>query len=170
MMNKILVLGASGTGKTTTCKMLGEKLNLKILHLDSVYWKKNWDNISKTEFDKYMKNFLLENKKWVIDGNYSNNRHFDYRLDACDTIVYLDFGIQVSLRGIHERAKKYKNISRDDMADGCIEGIDQEFLQYVAFYRKKNMLIKAYIKKLEKKKRVLIFESREELNSWVNTL
>ncbi len=169
-MKKVVVLGASGTGKTTVCKILGEKLNLKILHLDSVYWKKNWDHISKSEFDKYMKKFLLEHRSWAIDGNYSNNLHFDYRLEACDTIVYLDFGIQVALHGIHERAKRYKHISRADMAEGCIEGVDQEFLQYVAFYRKKNMLIKAYIKKHENKKRVLIFQSREELNSWVNTL
>ncbi len=169
-MNKVVILGASGTGKTTICRILGEKLNVKILHLDSVYWKKDWDNINKSDFNKYMKRFLLENKTWVIDGNYSNNLHFDYRLEACDTIVYLDFGIQVSLHGIHERAKKYKHISRADMAEGCIEGIDQEFLQYVAFYRNKNMLLKAHIKKYENKKKVLIFKSREELNSWVNNL
>lgn len=169
-MNKFIILGASGTGKTTTCRIIGEKLNLKILHLDSVYWKKDWDHISKSDFDKYMKRFLLENIEWAIDGNYSNNRHFDYRLEACDTIVYLDFGIQVSLHGIHERASKYKHMVRDDMAEGCVEGIDQEFLQYVAFYRNKNILIKAHIKKYENKKRVLIFKSREELNSWVNTL
>ncbi len=169
-MNKVVILGASGTGKTTICRRLGEKFNLKVLHLDSVYWKKDWDNISKSDFNIYMKRFLLENKNWVIDGNYSNNLHFDYRLEACDTIIYLDFGIQVSLHGIHERALKYKHTSRADMAEGCIEGIDQEFLQYVAFYRNKNMLLKAHIKKYENKKKVLIFKSREELNSWVNNL
>lgn len=170
MMNKIVVLGASGTGKSTACRVLGEKLSLKTLHLDSVYWKKNWENISKSEFDRFMKDFLLKNKKWIIDGNYSNNKHFDYRLDACDTVVYLDYGRQISLHGIHERAEKYKHISREDMGEGCIEGIDQEFLQYVAFYKQKNRLLKAHIKKYENKKRVLIFKSREELNSWVNTL
>ncbi len=41
MMNKVVILGASGTGKTTICRILGEKLNVKILHLDSVYWKRN---------------------------------------------------------------------------------------------------------------------------------
>jgi len=170
MMKKIVILGASGTGKTTTCRMLGKKLNIKVLHLDSVYWKKDWDHISKRDFNIYMKTFLLENDNWAIDGNYSNNLHFDYRINACDTIVYLDFGIQLSLHGIHERADKYKHMTRDDMAEGCVEGIDQEFLQYVAFYRKKNMLIKAYIKKYENKKKVLIFKSREELNAWVNAL
>lgn len=169
-MNKIVILGASGTGKTHTCRILGKKLNLKILHLDSVYWKRNWNNISKGDFDILMKEFLLKNKYWAIDGNYSNNKHFKYRLDAADTIIYLDFSKQVSLHGIHERAHKYKHMVRADMAEGCVEGIDQEFLQYVAFYRRKNILLKAIVKKYEKKKQVLIFKSREELNAWVNTL
>ena len=128
---KIAILGGSGTGKTTLCRMLGEKLLIPSLHLDSVYWKKNWQNINKQEFDSYMKNYLTKNKSWVIDGNYSNNAHFTYRLELADIIIFLDFGTQMSLQGIHKRAATYKHLTRSDMAEGCIEGIDQVFLQYV---------------------------------------
>lgn len=171
MMNRIMVLGPSGTGKTTVGALLGKKLGLITLHLDSVYWKKDWDNIDKEVFDKYMKDFFRKNRKWVIDGNYTNNLHFDYRIDLADTIIFLDFGTQMALKGIHERAKKYKNRSRSDMAEGCIEGIDQIFLKYVAFYYKQRakMLI-AKIKKYENKKQVLIFKSRIEMYEWLNTL
>ena len=169
-MNRIVVLGPSGTGKTTIGRLLGEKLKLKILHLDSVYWKKDWENISKEEFNEYMKKFFRKYNKWVIDGNYTNNRHLRYRLDLADTIILLDFGTQLSLKGIHERAAKFKHQSRPDMAEGCIEGIDQVFLKYVAFYDTRGKFVKALINKYKNKKQVLIFKSRAEIHEWLNAL
>lgn len=168
---KIMVLGPSGTGKTTIGMMLGEKLQIKHLPLDSVYWQKDWNSISKEDFNTYMKNFLTKNKSWVIDGNYTNNKHFNYRLNSADIIIYLDFGKQVSLKGIHKRASEYKHQVRSDMAEGCIEGIDQVFLQYVANFGKfKGKYLKALIGKYKNKKQVLIFKSRNELYEWYDSL
>ena len=169
-MNRIVVLGPSGTGKTTIGRLLGEKLKLKILHLDSVYWKKDWENISKEEFNEYMKKFFRKYNKWVIDGNYTNNRHLRYRLDLADTIILLDFGTQLSLKGIHERAAKFKHQSRPDMAEGCIEGIDQVFLKYVAFYDTRGKFVKALSNKYKNKKQVLIFKSRAEIHECLDAL
>jgi len=169
-MKKVLILGPSGTGKTTLCRELGEKMNLEILHLDEVYWKKDWENINKEDFDVALKNFLRKKDKWVIDGNYSNNAHFKYRLDVADTIIYLDYGVNAALQGIHKRARMYKHITRSDMADGCIEGIDQIFLQYVAFYDYRNKMLKAIVNRYKNKKKIMIFKSREKLHKWFNAL
>lgn len=169
-MNRVMILGASGTGKTTLCRNLGEKCQMEVLHLDSIYWKKNWQHIEKHDFDVYMKQFFQKHDKWVIDGNYMNNHHFEMRLQLADTIIFLDFGTQISLKGIFERARNYKHRNRSDMAEGCIEGIDQEFLHYVASFEKKGHKIKAIIKKYENKKNVLVFHSREELDVWLNAL
>ena len=170
-MKRIMILGPSGTGKTTYGMKLGEKLKLKILHLDSVYWKKDWNNINKEDFDVYMKNFFRKYNKWVIDGSYKNNKHFQYRLDLADTIIFLDFGTQVALHGIHERANRFKHVSRPDMAEGCNEGIDQIFLKYVAFYYKRTAKpLRAAINKYKNKKQVLIFKSRDEVLKWINAL
>ena len=62
MMNRILIMGPSGTGKTTLCRNLGKKLGLEVLHLDSVYWKTDWQNIDKQEFDLWMRKFLTKNR------------------------------------------------------------------------------------------------------------
>lgn len=168
---KIMILGSSGTGKTTLGRILSKKLNIKALPLDSVYWKKDWNNISKEDFNTYMKNFLTKNKSWVIDGNYMNNKHFKYRLDSADIIVYLDFGTQLSLQGIHKRANEYKHQVRSDMAEGCVEGIDQVFLQYVTFFNRfKGKYLKSEISKYKNKKQVHIFKTRKELYNWVDSL
>ena len=166
-----MLLGPSGTGKTTWCRNIGEKLDLKILHLDSVYWKRDWQNIDKEEFDVWMRTFLTKHDKWVIDGNYSNNKHFKYRLDLADTIIFLDFGTNTALKGIHERAEKYKHQVRSDMAEGCVEGIDQVFLKYVAsYYKFRAKYLKAIIGQYKNKKTVLIFKNRKELYDWYNSL
>ncbi len=164
-------MGSSGTGKTTIGRMLGEKLNIPTLHLDSVYWVKDWDHINKSDFNSYMKKFLTKNKSWVIDGNYSNNDHFKYRLELADTIIFLDFGTQVSLQGIFKRANQYKHMVRSDMAEGCVEGVDQVFLQYVAtYYKVRSKYVKALVNKYSNKKQVLIFKNRKELYDWYNSL
>lgn len=170
-MKKIVILGPSGTGKTTICKMLGEKLGIDYLHLDSVYWLKDWEHLNKDEFHRWMKKYLIKNNEWVIDGNYSNNKHFKHRLDIANTIIFLDFGTEMALRGIHKRAKDYKHQVRSDMADGCVEGIDQVFLKYVAsFYKYRAKYLKAVINKYKNKKQVLVFKNRKELYDWYNSL
>ncbi|AIO19189.1 topology modulation protein [Candidatus Izimaplasma bacterium HR1] len=170
-MNRIIILGPSGTGKTTLCRNLGKKLGLEILHLDSVYWQKDWQNLDKQTFDLRIRKFLTKHRKFIIDGNYSNNNHFKYRLEIADTIIFLDFGTEKALEGIHQRANEFKHQVRSDMADGCIEGIDQVFLKYVAsYYKFRAKYLKAVIKQYENKKKVIVFKTREELYVWYNSL
>jgi len=170
-MKRIVILGSSGTGKTTFGRQLAEKLGVNVLHLDSVYWEKDWHNLDKEAFYKYMKQYLTKHDNWVIDGNYTNNEHFKHRLDLADAIIILDFGKQVSLQGIHMRADEFKHQVRSDMAEGCYEGIDQVFLKYVAgFDQVKGKYLKALAKQYENKKQVLIFKNRQELYDWYNSL
>lgn len=170
-MKRIVILGPSGTGKTTLSRRLGEKLRYPILHLDTVYWLKDWEHIDKPSFHRYMVDYMRKHDRWVIDGNYSNNKHFALRLRLADTIILLDYGTGASLKGIYERASKYKHQVRSDMAEGCVEGVDQVFLQYTAFYSKFRLKwLKATIFKYNKNSTILIFKSRQELHQWFDQL
>ena len=49
-MQKILVIGPGGAGKTTFAKELGEILGIMVVHLDSLYWKLGWIEPPKREW------------------------------------------------------------------------------------------------------------------------
>ena len=84
--------GCPGSGKSTLARALGKKLQLPVIHLDQLWWREGWENVTKEEFDQALEQELAKSR-WIIDGNYS--RTMEHRLEKCDTILYLDFNIRV---------------------------------------------------------------------------
>lgn len=41
-MERILITGCSGAGKTTLAKKIAEKFELPLIHLDKIFWQPNW--------------------------------------------------------------------------------------------------------------------------------
>lgn len=95
-MEKILIIGCSGSGKSTLAVALGEKLGLPVVHLDQLWWKEGWRNVTREEFDSRLA-MAMNMDGWIIDGNYS--RTMEMRLAKCDTVIYLDFNRWACLRG-----------------------------------------------------------------------
>ena len=68
-MKKIILIGSGGAGKSTLAKHLGEKLGIKVFHLDALLWKPNWVGVPREE-QIQVQNELVKNEQWIIDGNY----------------------------------------------------------------------------------------------------
>jgi len=158
---KILIFGNSGVGKTTLSRK----------HIDSVYWQKNWQSTPQDIFYDKIKSFIDSHTNFVMDGNYLNSKILDLRLSHADTIIYLDYPIQMALNGIKQREKIYRGRWRTDMAEGCIEKIDQEFLNYVLTFNKiRKPSILSILQKVEPTKNTFVFKSRDSLNQFLETL
>lgn len=134
-MQKIIIIGCPGAGKSTLAKALGQKLNLPVIHLDRLFWRSGWVNVSKEEFDALLAEELKKDA-WIIDGNYS--RTLPQRLAACDTVIYLDFPAAFCLWGVVKRVLRSYGKTRDDMGEGCPERFDREFMQYIWRFNKEN--------------------------------
>ena len=130
-MQRILILGCCGAGKSTLARILSEESNLPIIHLDQHYWQPNWVEPSKEEWTAKVKHLITQDR-WIMDGNYGGT--LDMRIKRADTIIYLDASTFKCLYRVIKRILKYRGSVRPDMPAGCPERFDLSFLHYVLVF------------------------------------
>ena len=134
-MERIVIIGCGGAGKSTLARQLGEKLNLPVVHLDKLWWKPGWVETSRDDFDAKLAQ-ELKKPRWIMDGNF--NRTIEVRIAKCDTIIYMDFSRVTCLLGVLKRVITTHGKVRPDMGEGCPERFDLEFLKWVWSFNDKN--------------------------------
>ena len=125
-MQRIIVIGNCGSGKSTLSVALGEKLGLPVVHLDKLWWYGSWQQRTREEFDELLDE-ELQKEKWIIDGNFS--RTLPRRLEHCDTVIWLDLPVLVCLWGVTKRVLQNHGKSRPDMGGDCPERFDQRKIE-----------------------------------------
>lgn len=130
---RIAVIGCPGSGKTTLANNLGKILNRPVVHLDKVLWNPNWEMLP-YEQRVIIHNELINGDNWLIDGMWRS--HLEDRFVRATTVIFLDYKRRVSLFRALKRRRKYAGKQRDDIADGCLEKLDKDFLQYIWNFRK----------------------------------
>lgn len=169
-MQKIIVIGNAGSGKTTFSKALAEKLNLSLVHLDKIFWCGKWHHISRENFDKILEE-ELQKDSWIIDGNF--NRTLPRRLKECDTVFYFDLPTISCLWGSTKRVIQNYGKTRDDMGGYCPEYFDKhkwELYLSILKFNKQNR--ERYYKMLseEKDKKIIIFKNKNDIRKFLKTL
>lgn len=159
---KIIIIGCPGSGKSIFSQKLNKALEIPLFHLDLLYYNNDGTHISKEELERKLEEIFRKNDKWIIDGNYQ--RTIEMRLKECDTCILLDFPTEVCVSGAEDRVGK----KRDDMA-WFEDSLDPLFKQYIIDFSKTSLpMIYELINKYKDKVNVLIFKSREELNSFID--
>lgn len=133
-MNRIVIIGCPGAGKTTFSRKLADKLKLPLVHLDFYYHdsKHDYEN-NKDEWRTLIKS-LVNKDKWIIEGNYKST--FELRLPRADTIIYFDFPKTVSVYRTLKRRVQYRNKLRPEMPADWREKIDPKFMKFVWNFNK----------------------------------
>ena len=163
-MKKVIVIGCPGSGKSTFAKALHEKTALPLYHLDMMYWNPDRTHLPKEEFRGKLRQLLTE-ETWIIDGNY--NSTMEERIKACDTVIFLDYPVEVCISGVLERRGKV----RTDMAWTEAENeIDEEFLAFIRSYNGESRPNVLKLLEQYSEKRSIIFHSREEAAEYLNSL
>lgn len=162
-VKKIMVIGCPGSGKSYFSCQLERLTKLPLYHLDRLYWKPNWVATDSEEFKIIVKD-VVEQDKWIIDGNYGKT--LEMRFQVADIVYFLDLPTEVCLKSAKERIGK----KRSDLPEYLDEAYDPEFMTYIENFPQNGRL---YILELIRKyphKLVITFTSREEVNEYLQKL
>ncbi|MGW6191883.1 DNA topology modulation protein [Bacillus cereus] len=164
-MKKIILIGSGGSGKSTLAKLLGNKLKIQVHHLDALFWKPNWEGVPREE-QRTVQNDLIKEEKWIIDGNYGGT--MDIRINAADTIIFLDIHRTICVYRAFKRIVQYRNKTRPDMGAGCEERFDLQFFKWIWEYPKsKRPAILKRLDQFNKDKRIIILKTPNEVQRFL---
>ena len=134
-MQRVLVMGSSGSGKSTFARRLSEITGIPFVSLDALYWKPGWVASDNAEFGQRVAE-VARQPQWVMDGNYTNYGAGELRRQSSDTVIWFDLPRRSCVLGIAKRIASSYGKVRPEMAEGCPEQIDFEFFRYVWAYRR----------------------------------
>ena len=162
-MDKIIVIGCPGSGKTTFSEKLNKITGIPLYHLDTIWHKPDKTHIPRENFDNAITEIFLTDK-WIIDGNY--NRTIEIRLKHCDTVFLFDLPTEVCIQGATKRLGK----ERYDLP-WVEKELSPSFKQEIEMFRV-NKLPNIYelLDKYKESIEIVIFKSRKASDKFIESL
>ncbi|MEZ5682499.1 MAG: topology modulation protein [Erythrobacter sp.] len=132
-MQRVLVIGSPGAGKSTFARNLSAAVGLPLIHLDAEYHLPGWAEPEPDAWNAKL-DLLIAGDRWIIDGNYGGS--LERRLRRADTAILLDYPTWLCLWRLLKRILTLRGTVRPDAAPECAERLDWEFLHYVLVFRR----------------------------------
>lgn len=167
-MRKVLVVGSGGAGKSTFSRRLAEETGLPVIHLDAFYWNAGWVATDQEEWTRTVEQ-LVARDRWIMDGSFIGT--LDMRLAVCDTVIFLDIPRTLCLWRVIRRRIQFHGRSRPDLAEGCLEKVDWEFMRWIWNYPATTRPeILERISRLDAGKRGVVLRSSSDVEKFFRTL
>lgn len=166
-MERVLIIGSNGAGKSTFSFRLADKTGLPLIHIDQIYWRGAWEVTPEDEFDCQVQS-EVQKFRWIMEGN--NLRSLSRRLDCADTVFWFEFPPLLCVLNILRREWTYRGRVRPDMPDQCVSQWDLRFLRSVwTFNRKNHRQISSLLQRTENI-RIIRFTNYRQVEQYLNIL
>jgi adenylate kinase family enzyme len=160
-LKRIAIIGSTATGKSTLARRLGSMLDLPVYHLDALYWRPGWAATPADEWDATLK-LIVAGERWIIDGNFTAS--MQERLDAADTVVFLDLPRRVSMTAVVRRRIQQLWRLPPGVAEGCRPMFNLRLFRWIWSFPKDHRL--GFVRLLADQpadKRIVILRSRRDI-------
>lgn len=159
-MERVIVIGCPGAGKSTFARALHRATGLPLYYLDRIWHKPDRTTVSPEEFDAALAR-IVKQPRWIIDGNYL--RTMEMRLERCDTVFFLDYPLELCLEGAAARIGS----ARPDMPWIETE-FDPEFRGWIEDFSKTQLpRMQQLLADFEQRGTVIRFGSRPQASAWL---
>ena len=89
---RILILGNSGSGKTTMARELRDELGIAHLDLDTIAWAMPGERLPLAESVVALAAFRRAQSSWVVEGSYASL--VEAALPLCTELRFLNPGVE----------------------------------------------------------------------------
>jgi len=164
-----MIYGGSGSGKSTLACDIGKITGLPVVHIDPMYFRAGWVQRPKSETTKLVL-AAIATQQWVLDGNHHST--FPERIARADIVIFLDFPTWLRLWRVLSRTLRYGGKTRPDMAPGCPERFDAEFVfKWVGgYYWRSHARDLEILNAIPDEKRRLRLKSARHVRAYLNAL
>ena len=130
-MERVVVLGPGGAGKTEVATTISRRLGLPVVHLDVLFWREGWTPAPRDEARRDLA-AAVARERWVVDGNFLDCD--EARFERADAVIFLDLPRRVCLWRVLKRLVRDRGRSRPDLPRGSREGFDLSLLRWIWRY------------------------------------
>ena len=104
-MQRVVVLGRGGAGKSTFARELGNTTGLPVIELDQHFWQPGLIPLQRERWREIQQG-LAKEQRWIMDGDVGKYDELGVRLQAADTVLVLDFSLLRCLVRALRRSKE----------------------------------------------------------------
>lgn len=125
---RVLILGNSGSGKSTMAKSLAREHGLALLDLDTITWEAVGVRRSFVDSVAALLEFIDGHETWVIEGCYGSL--IERGLPHCTELVFLDPGVEACVANNERRPWEPHKYASKEEQDANLEFLQQWVREY----------------------------------------
>lgn len=171
-MQRIAIIGSTGSGKTTLARRIAARTGSRAIDLDDLHWAPGWVEIDDAQF-RVLTATATDQDRWVCAGNYSQVR--DIVWTRADTIIWLNYGFLRTASQLIVRTVR-RSTTGEPCCNGNREtwrrqlGADSILLWLLKSYWRNRRNFPTALAQYQDGRNIIVLRSPKETEAWVQRL